>query len=251
MSRLAPWVSPLLIVVAWAGAYEVGLLDPRVLPSPVEVVRSGVALARDGVLLPALGTSLVRVVVGTAIGVALGLALGLASGYSRLGELVVDRPLQMLRAVPFNALLPLFVIAFGVGETMKVLLIAAGVLVPIYLNTAAGIRQVDPRLVEVARVYRFSRPVVAYRVLLLGALPSVLTGLRFALAIAWIALVTSELVNTTSGLGFVLTQAQRFVRPEQVVLCIVLYALLGVLTDALVRLLEGRLLVWQPVLARR
>lgn len=174
-----------------------------------------------------------------------GLLLGVVSGYSRLGELAVDRPLQMLRAIPFNALLPLFIIAFGVGEPMKVLLIAEGVLIPVYLNTYAGIRNVDVKLVELALVYKLSRPLVAWKILLLGALPSILTGLRFALAIAWIALVTSETVNTTSGLGFVLVNAQRFVRPDVVVLCIIIYALLGVLTDWLVRLLERRLLRWR------
>nr|WP_269327587.1 ABC transporter permease subunit [Kineosporia mesophila] len=179
------------------------------------------------------------------MGVTFGLLMGVVSGYSRLGELTVDRPLQMLRAIPFNALLPLFIIAFGVGESMKVLLIAEGVLIPVYLNTYAGIRNVDVKLVEVAVVYKFSRRLVAVKILLLGALPSILTGLRFSLAIAWIALVTSETVNTTSGIGFILINAQRFVRPEQVVLCIVIYALLGVLTDWLVRLLEARLLRWR------
>nr|WP_243752125.1 ABC transporter permease [Leucobacter weissii] len=191
-------------------------------------------------------TSLGRVLAGTVLGLSIGLVLGLLSGYSRIGEAVFDRPLQMLRAVPFNALLPLFIIAFGIGEGMKVLLIAVGVLIPIYLNTYAGVRGVDAKLLELARVYRYPRWIVTTRILLLGALPSVLTGLRFSLAIAWIALVTSETVNTDAGIGFLLTQAQRFVRPEIVLLCIVTYAVLGVLTDWVVRLLESRLLRWRP-----
>ncbi|GAA3640322.1 aliphatic sulfonate ABC transporter permease SsuC [Kineosporia mesophila] len=242
---LLPWLSPLAILGLWALASDRGWLSDRTFPAPARVFTAAVDLTKDGTLPQALGTSLTRVALGTVLGVTFGLLMGVVSGYSRLGELTVDRPLQMLRAIPFNALLPLFIIAFGVGESMKVLLIAEGVLIPVYLNTYAGIRNVDVKLVEVAVVYKFSRRLVAVKILLLGALPSILTGLRFSLAIAWIALVTSETVNTTSGIGFILINAQRFVRPEQVVLCIVIYALLGVLTDWLVRLLEARLLRWR------
>ncbi|GAB6903282.1 ABC transporter permease [Kineosporia succinea] len=242
---LLPWISPLVILAAWALASDRGWIGERTLPSPGAVFTAAIDLTKDGTLPDALGTSLTRVALGTVLGVFLGLVMGVVSGYSRIGELAVDRPLQMLRAIPFNALLPLFLIAFGVGESMKVLLIAEGVLIPVYLNTYAGIRGVDAKLVEVAQVYQFSRRIVAFKILFLGALPNILTGLRFSLAIAWIALVTSETVNTTSGIGFVLINAQRFVRPEQVVLCIIIYALLGVLTDWLVRLLENRLLRWR------
>ncbi len=242
---LLPWLSPVLIVAVWAIASRAGWIDAAVFPSPGAVLDAARELQEQGELLPALGSSLGRVAVGTVLGVTFGLGLGLLSGYFALGELAVDRPLQMLRAIPFNALLPLFIIAFGVGESMKVFLIAEGVLIPMYLNTFAGIRNVDPKLVELAVVYRMSRRLVAFKILLMGALPSVLTGLRFSLAIAWIALVTSEAINTESGIGFILNQAQRFVRPDRVVLCIVIYALLGVATDWIVRLLERRLLRWR------
>ncbi len=240
------WLSPFAILLLWALGSATGALDEKVLPSPLRVIQAAIELTADGTLPEAILTSLGRVLAGTAVGLSLGLAFGILSGYSRLGEAVLDRPLQMLRAVPFNALLPLFIIAFGIGEGMKTLLIAVGVLVPIYLNTYAGVRGVDPKLLELARVYRYPRWLVMSRILFLGALPSVLTGLRFALAIAWIALVTSETVNTSAGIGFLLTQAQRFVRPEIVLLCIVLYAVLGVLTDWIVRVLEARLLRWRP-----
>lgn len=242
------WISPFAILVLWFIGSATGILAASVLPSPLRVITAAFELTANGTLPEAVLTSLARVASGTAIGFCAGLVLGIVSSYSRIGEAVVDRPLQMLRAIPFNALLPLFIIAFGIGEGMKVLLIAVGVLVPIYLNTAAGVRGVDPKLFELARVYRYPRRIVAFHVLFLGALPAVLTGLRFALAIAWIALVTSETVNTNAGIGFLLTQAQRFVRPEIVLLCIIMYALLGVITDWIVRLLERRLLRWRPSL---
>jgi len=241
------WLSSAALFAAWWIGSATGLIDPGTLPGPVEVGSAAVELARSGELLSALSASLGRVLAGTAIGLVLGIAAGLLSGYRRAGEMVIDRPVQMLRAVPFNALTPLFIIAFGVGEQMKVLLIVVGVFVPIYLNTFAGVRGVDAKLLEVGRVYRVPARVVATTILFLGALPSVLTGLRFSLAIAWIALVTSETVNAQAGIGYILAQAQRFVRTDRVVLCIVIYALLGLLTDAIVRLLERRLLRWRPV----
>ncbi|MCX5578433.1 ABC transporter permease [Kaistia terrae] len=242
---LLPWLSPIAILLVWWFVSAAGIVGPKVLPSPVLVVAAAWELTLNGRLPQALVASLGRVLAGTIIGVALGLAAGLLAGYYRAGQIVVDKPLQMLRAVPFNALVPLFIVAFGIGEWMKVSLIAVGVLVPIYLNTFAGVRNVDSKLVEVGLVYRAPRYLIAYKILFLGALPSILTGLRFSLAIAWIALVTSETVNANAGIGYILAQAQRFVRTDQVFLCIVIYAFLGILTDYLVRLLEGRLLAWR------
>ena len=245
LSGAAYWISPLIILLAWHVAAVTGALDPNVLPGPVVVVAAGVRLAEDGLLWPSALASVSRIAAGTAIGLVVGVALGLASGFWRLAEMTVDRPLQMLRAIPFNALTPLLIIAFGIGETMKVLLIVIGVVVPIYLHTYAGVRGVERRLLEVATIYRVPRRLVLTRLLFLGAMPSILTGLRFSLAIAWIALVTSETVNAHSGIGYLLTMAQQFVRTDQMVFCIVLYALLGLFTDWLVRALEHRLLRWR------
>ncbi len=245
LAAVIPWLSTLAILALWTIVTASGLVGPRALPSPFDVLAAAWELTLNGRLPAALAASLARVLAGTALGLVLGLGAGLLAGYSRLGESIADRPLQMLRAVPFNALVPLFIVAFGIGELMKVSLIAVGVLVPIYLNTFAGVRNVDRRLVEVGLVYRVPQRLIATRILFLGALPSILTGLRFSLAIAWIALVTSETVNANAGVGYILAQAQRFVRTDQVFLCIVIYALLGILTDALVRRLEGRLLAWR------
>lgn len=241
----APWVSTVAIIGLWWVGTATGAIDSRAQPGPDQVVSAAWKLAEKGTLGEAVAVSLMRVFSGVAIGVVLGVGLGLVSGYFLIGQAIVDKPLQMLRAIPFNALTPLFIIAFGVGETMKVHLIGVGVLVPLYLNTFAGVRGIDPRLVEVGAVYRVPKLLIATRILFLGALPSVFTGLRFSLAIAWIALVTSETVNADAGIGFLLAQAQRFVRTDQVVLCIAIYAFLGILTDWIVRRLEARFLRWR------
>lgn len=245
------WISSVAIFVLWWLGSATGAIDPKTLPGPFDVLGAAWDLAVSGKLFEALAASLGRVLAGTVIGLAFGVLAGLISGYYTLGEIVLDRPIQMLRAIPFNALTPLFIIAFGVGEVMKVLLIVVGVFVPIYLNTFSGVRNVDPKLIEIGRVYKVPQVKIASKILFLGALPSILTGLRFSLAIAWIALVTSETVNAQSGIGYILAQAQRFVRTDQVILCIVIYAFLGLFTDWLVRLLEKRLLRWRSPQAQK
>jgi sulfonate transport system permease protein len=215
------------------------------LPGAGEIIAALFELAHNGILWDSILTSLARVAWGLLIGLGLGVPLGLASGAARIAELVFDKPVQMLRAVPFNALTPLLIIFLGVGEAMKISLIVIGVFVPIYLNTRAGVLHFDAKLLELVRVYKMPKRTVAWQVLFKGVLPSILTGLRFALAIAWIALVTCEKVNAGSGIGYMLSRAQDFSRIDQQVVCILLYAALGLLTDGLVRLLEAGATRWK------
>jgi sulfonate transport system permease protein len=243
--RLRPWLSTLAVVVLWQVLASLGALDPRTLPGPLALLGTAAGMVADGSLPRALAVSLLRVLAGSALGVAVGLSAGVLAGFSRIAEDVLDRPVQMVRTVPFTALTPLFILWFGLGEAPKVLLIAVATVVPVYLNTFGGVRDVDRGLVEVAAVYRLSSWQTARRVLLPGALPQVLVGLRFALGVAWVAVIIAETVNASAGLGFLLTNARTYARTDVVMVCIAVYALLGLLTDAAVRLLEGRLLRWR------
>jgi sulfonate transport system permease protein len=242
---MRPWLSIVVIVLVWYACAVTGVLSPNTLPGPDRILLTGWRKVVDGTLPQALLVSLGRVASGAAIGVAAGLVLGVVSGFSRIGEDVVDRPVQMVRTIPFTALVPLFILWFGLGETPKVLLIVVASAVPVYVNTFAGVRNVDRKLVEVAHLYRLGRLHTARTVLLPGALPSVLTGLRFALGNAWIAVIIAETVNSDAGIGFVLINAQQFIQTDVVVLCIAVYAVLGLLTDWLVRVLERSLLSWR------
>jgi sulfonate transport system permease protein len=242
---MRPWLSIVVIVLVWYACAVTGVLSPNTLPGPHRILLTGWRKVVDGTLPQALLVSLGRVASGAAIGVAAGLVLGVVSGFSRIGEDVVDRPVQMVRTIPFTALVPLFILWFGLGETPKVLLIVVASAVPVYVNTFAGVRNVDRKLVEVAHLYRLGRLHTARTVLLPGALPSVLTGLRFALGNAWIAVIIAETVNSDAGIGFVLINAQQFIQTDIVVLCIAVYAVLGLLTDWLVRVLERSLLSWR------
>ncbi|NVN12839.1 ABC transporter permease, partial [Nguyenibacter vanlangensis] len=176
-----------------------------------------------------------------------GVGLALVSGLSRLGEDVVDAPLQILRTLPALALVPLFILWFGIGETPKILLVALGATFPIYLNLHKGIRAIDPKLLEMARTLGLSRGRTIRDVILPGALPDLLVGLRFAVGISWLMLVVAEQVNADSGIGHMMMDAQDFLRTDIILVGLVIYGLLGLASDQVVRLLETTLLAWRPV----
>ncbi|MFC6003688.1 ABC transporter permease, partial [Streptomonospora nanhaiensis] len=239
------WLSPLALLVLWQAGTSLGLIPERLLPAPSVIAGTAVDLIADGTLLPAIGVSLQRVVIGFAIGAAAAALLALPSGLSRWGENLLDPPMQMLRTVPIFGLIPLFILWFGIGEPPKVTLIAIAVAVPLYINTFAGIRGVDAKFVEVATVLGLPRAAVVRHVVLPGALPHVLVGLRLSLGAAWLALIVAEQINADAGLGFMVNSAREFLRTDVVVLGLIVYSLLGLATDALVRLLERRALVWR------
>ena len=240
------WAAPLLLVVVWEALAQAGHLSPQVLPAPSKVLRTAWKLATTGSLLADLGTSLLRAAIGFAIGGSIAFALGILVGFSRLAEALVDRSVQMVRAIPFLDLLPMVIVWFGVGEGQKIFLVALGVAFPIYINTTLGIRQVDPKLLELGRVQGLSTWQTIRRIVLPGALPSILTGVRYSLATAWLALVVAETIGAQSGIGFLAMDAREFLRTDVVVLTIVIYALIGVVADSVARLLERRMLAWHP-----
>ena len=235
-----------VLFALWEIASLAGWISPQDLAAPSSVITTGAHMIKDGALGSALWASLQRVFWGLAIGVPLGALLALASGLSRFGENLVDGNVQMLRFVPIIGLESLFVLWLGVGETAKISLIALGVVFPVYINTFAAIRSLDPGYLELADVVGLSQWAKIRRIVLPGALPGFLVGLRMAMAVAWLLLVFAEQINATSGLGFLIVQAQTFFQSNVIVLCLVCYAVLGLLTDTLVRSIERVTLRWQP-----
>ena len=247
---VAPWIAPIAMVGLWEISSRSGLVPSTLLPAPSEVVQAGAYAIARGSLLTHLGVSALRAFAGLFVGALLGLVLGLATGLSRSLQLVFDGPLQMLRAVPALALVPLVIVWFGLGEGAKLFMVAITVLFPVYLNTFHGVRSVDPQLIEMARVYGL-RGLALYReVILPGALPSMLVGLRFALGMSWLVLIVAETLGAREGLGYVAMNAREFMQMDILVLTIVLWALLGKLADVLARRVERTLLPWQPRGAR-
>lgn len=234
--------SPLLLLALWQALSATGLIPQDVLPAPQLIFDAGLQLVRNGKLAEALEVSGVRVAEGLLLGGVLGVALGVAVGLSRWLEATVDPPLQMVRALPHLGLIPLFILWFGIGELPKVLLVALGVSFPLYLNTFSAIRQVDPKLLETADILGFSLWQRLRIIILPSAAPQVLVGLRQSLAIAWLTLIVAEQINADKGIGFLINNARDFLRIDIIIFCLVIYALLGITTDAIVRALERRAL---------
>ena len=246
---LLSWLIPLAVLVVWEAMARFGSLSPQVLPAPSKVMQTAAKLIGNGELVVDMGVSLLRASVGFVIGGSVGFGLGTLVGFSRLAEVALDRSVQMVRAVPFLAVLPLVIVWFGIGEVAKVFLVSLAVVFPVYVNTVLGIRQVDPKLLELGRVRGLNRWQLIRRIVLPGAMPSILTGVRYALASAWLALVIAETVAATSGIGFLAMDAREFLQTDVIVMTIVIYALIGVAADGLARLLERRLLAWHPSFA--
>ncbi|MEV5595512.1 ABC transporter permease [Streptomyces sp. NPDC052496] len=239
-------VVPVLLLVLWQVLSASGVLESDILASPGTIARTAGTLVSDGTLPSAMFVSLQRVAAGLAVGAVAGVVLALASGLSRVGEDLVDPVVQMLRSVPWVGVIPLFIIWLGIGEAPKVALISLGVAFHLYLNVYAGIRGVDAQLVEAGTSLGLGRRGLVRHVVLPGALPGAMTGLRYSLATAWLALVFGEQVNADDGLGFLMNQAREFFRTDVIVVCLVVYAVLGLLADFIVRTLERVLLQWRP-----
>lgn len=235
-------VSPLALLALWQLGSAIGVIPADVLPAPSLIVEAGVELTRNGQLAAALHISTVRVVEGLVLGGVIGIVAGAAVGLSRWVESTVDPPMQMIRALPHLGLIPLFILWFGIGELPKVLLVALGVVFPLYLNTFSAIRLVDPKMLETAQVLGFSFAQRFTRIIVPSTAPQVLVGFRQSLAIAWLTLIVAEQINADKGIGFLINNARDFLRIDIIIFGLTIYALLGIITDAIVRLIERRTL---------
>ncbi len=243
---LGIYTTPVAILVLWQVTSELGWLPEKIAPAPTAIVQAGVDLWKIGELSTDLTTSLRRVGIGLAIGLTIGITTGIIAGLLRSGEYLFNGVVQIVHTIPLLAILPLMIVWFGIDELTKVLLISFGAGLPMYLNLFAAIRGVDQRLIEMARAAGVRRWRLITRVLLPGALPGFLVGLRFSLAYSVLGLVAAETINANAGIGYLINRAQTYLRIDQVYLGLVIYAILGLLADQFVRILERVLLQWRP-----
>ncbi|MEH2922004.1 aliphatic sulfonate ABC transporter permease SsuC [Samsonia erythrinae] len=244
--RLAPFLLPVALLVAWQISVEFGWLSSRILPAPSAVITAGWSLIVSGELWRHLAISGWRALIGFAIGGGIGLALGFITGLSQWGERLLDSSVQMIRNVPHLALIPLVILWFGIDEAAKIFLVALGTLFPVYLNTYHGIKNIDRGLLEMARSYGLSGLSLFYQVVLPGALPSIMVGIRFALGFMWLTLIVAETISANAGIGYLAMNAREFLQTDVVVVAIILYALLGKLADLSAQGLERIWLRWNP-----
>jgi len=243
--HLIYWIVPIVILVAWQVAAQMGWILVRILPPPLTIVKAAFKLIASGELLTDIVISTGRALSGLLVGGSIGFLLGMSNGLFKLSEKLLDTTVQMVRTIPNLALLPLVILWFGIGDSARLFLVSFGVFFPIYINTFHGIRSVDPDLIEMGQVYGLSRWQLFREVIFPGALPSILVGVRLSLGIMWLTLIVAETIAVESGIGYLAATAREFIRADVLMFVVVLYAILGKLSDAVTRLLEKRLLKWQ------
>ncbi|MFH9014081.1 ABC transporter permease [Streptomyces sp. NPDC017943] len=245
-ARLA---GPVAVLALWTGASAAGLLDTGAIPAPWTVLETGIRLWTEGTLPDDILTSLRRAASGFAIGLTVGILLALASGLTRTGEALIDGTVNLNRAIPTLGLIPLFILWLGIGETFKIAIIAIVVYIPIYLNTHAALSGIDSRFVELAEVQGLSKYRFIRQVVIPGALPGFFVGLRLGVTGSWLGLVVLEQINATSGLGYLMFQAQNYGQTDVILVGLVVYGVFGLVSDSAVRIIERRVLSWRRTLS--
>ncbi len=247
---LIPWTIPITLLILWQFFSTIGLIPIRILPSPVGVVGAAIKLSESGELFRNMSISAARAISGFIVGGSIGFSLGLLNGISPIAEKLLDTSIQMLRTIPILALIPLVILWFGIGEEAKLFLVSVGVMFPIYINTFHGIRSVDAGLIEMGQIYGLNFWGLFWRIILPGAMSSILIGVRFSLGIMWLTLIVAETIAADSGIGYMAMNAREFMQTDVVVLSILIYALLGKLADFVARQLESYWLQWNPNYAK-
>ena len=247
--RVGWLLGPVLLVAWWVIGSATGIIDPRTLPAPWTTFATAGELIADGRLQANLLVSAGRAAQGLAWGVAVGVVIALLSGLSLLGGYLFDGLVQVKRAVPTLALIPLLILWFGIGEGMKVITIALGVFIPIYIHTHNALRGIDLKHVELAETVGLNRWAFIRHVILPGALPGFMLGLRFGVMGAWLSLVVVEQLNATSGIGYLINLARTYAQSDVILVGLVVYAILGLSSDIAVRALEARVLSWRKTFA--
>lgn len=238
----------LVILAAWWVVCHLGVISPVFLPSPENVVRRLIRLSSagymDATLWQHLEASLQRVLLALAAALLFAIPVGIAIGRNRIARGIADPLIEFYRPVPPLAYLPLVVIWFGIGELAKVLLIYLAIFAPVAIATGNGVSNIDPRQIRAAQSLGATRWQLLVTVILPGALPEILTGIRIGLGVGWSTLVASELVAATRGLGFMIQSASQFLATDVVIAGIIVIALVAIIIEAGLRILQRRLSPW-------
>jgi sulfonate transport system permease protein len=238
---------PVGAALIWEALVRLGVSDGRLVAPPSRILETLLALWRSGDLGPHLWATGWRVAVGFALGVALGTGLGALGGASTLARRIIDPTLQGLRSVLSLSWVPLFILWLGIFESSKVALIAVGVFFPVYLGVLGAISTVDRKVIEVGRIFRLTRFSLVRRILLPAILPAYVLALRAGLGLGWMFVVAAEFMGASEGLGYLLVDGQQLGKPDQIVACILVFALLGKITDGVIVAASAPFLRWQDV----
>ena len=248
--HLLQYVSLTIVILAvWQVFFHMGWIKPIILPPPSQVAMTFWDLLKSGAMVRHIGISVLRVLEGFGIAAVLGLGLGVAIGLSRTLDRLTDLIIQVIKPIPPIAWIPLAILWFGIGEKSKVYIIFLGAFFPIIINTIDGIRQTDHKFVEVARLLAVPRIKFVRQVVLPGALPAIMTGLRVGLMVAWMCVVAAELIAASSGIGYLIMDARQLSQSDVVLVGMITIGIIGKLMDSLIRWIEKRLISWKVAFA--
>ncbi|CAG9268087.1 Putative aliphatic sulfonates transport permease protein SsuC [Paraburkholderia unamae] len=243
--KATAWLLPLAIVLLWQLGSSLGVIPATLLPSPLYVLGTLQYLATNGDLWRDVRASGIRVIEGYLLAAVVAIALGVGMGLYRPFNRVVDSLMQVLKPVPPIAWIPLSILWFGIDEGAKIFIIVLGAFFPILTSTVDAIRQTDARYVELAKVLELPRRLFIFRLMIPGALPQIISGLRLGLAMAWMCVVAAELIAASSGIGFLIMDGRAMSQADLVIGGMLVLGVLGKLTDDLLRLVEKRLVRWR------
>lgn len=243
-------IIPFILVVLWEILSRAGVVPSNQLPAPTAILDKIISMAQDGSLWGHVWITTYRVIVGFVIGTIAAIILGSVVGFYKKAEQLFDPMIQAFRSIPSLAWVPLFILWMGIGEPSKVTMIAVGVFFPVYLNIVSGIIGVDRKLMEVGKMYGLNTFQLVKRIILPASLPSFLVGMRSGLGLGWMFVVAAELMGASQGLGFLLVFGQNMSRPETILASIILFAIIGKITDWILKLVEDRSLHWQDRLVK-
>jgi ABC-type nitrate/sulfonate/bicarbonate transport system permease component len=239
------WLTAAVVIALWAGVTLTGRVDPLFLPDPISVLRALWNLSVHGTLLADVGVSLVRILAGWTLGTLAGLFVGTLMGVSSVARSVGTPLIGTLFPIPKIAMLPLFILWFGIGEPSKVATIALGVFFPTAISTTGGIENVGRQLVRMGLSFNLPARSIVFKVLLPGALPAILSGFRISSALALILLVSAEMIGAERGIGSFVLQAGSLMQTDQLLAGVVVLSVLGFLISLIVSSVERRLLTWR------
>lgn len=243
-------VFPLGILILWESLSRIGVFESYQLPAPTAVALKGIDLFQSGVLVPHIMATIIRVFIGFLLGTFVAVFMSVLVGFWPLLEKIIDPTIQALRQIPSLAWVPLFILWMGIGESSKITMIAVGVFFPVYLNLLSGIVSVDRKWLEVGQIFGLSKRYQITKIILPAILPAFFTGIRTGLGLGFMFVVASELMGASEGLGYLLILGQNTLQPDTILVSIILFAVIGKLTDGGLKFLETKLLHWQDTLER-
>ncbi|HEY8805579.1 MAG TPA: ABC transporter permease [Clostridium sp.] len=238
---------PILIIIIWEVAAIAGWITPYTMPAPHKIILTAWELIKDFSLIKDVGVSVIRVLGGFVIAAVLGIIIGVLSAISKDFELFTEFIMQVLKPIPPIAWIPIAILWFGIGETSKVFIIFVGAFFPIFVNVIDGIRQIEDKYVEVATIFEVPKLKFIKKVVIPGAMPSIMTGLRIGLGNAWICVVAAEMIAATQGIGYMLMDGRSLSQPDKVILGMLMVGIIGKAMDDALKKLEVKLIYWRTI----